>query len=73
VQVDPIKRTLKARGTQRLKLESVELLSNLAFKFNLRRYIEGAVADAAEHCAGVMHGDVGSGCQILRATSSASH
>jgi len=40
VQVDPIKPTLKAPGTKRLKLEYDVLLSNLAFKFILRRYIE---------------------------------
>jgi len=38
VQVDPIKPTLKAPGTKRLKLKYDELLSHLAFKFNLRRY-----------------------------------
>ena len=38
VQVDPIKPALKAPGTKRLKLKYDELLSNLAFKFNLRRY-----------------------------------
>ena len=38
VQVDPIKPTLKALGTKRLKLKYGELLSNVAFKFNLRRY-----------------------------------
>ncbi len=38
VQVDPIKPTLKAPGTKRLKLEYDEPLSNFAFKFNLRRY-----------------------------------
>jgi hypothetical protein len=44
VQVHPIKPTLKAPGTKRLKLKYVELLSNLlkfclnfAFKFKLRR------------------------------------
>ena len=39
VQVDPIKPTLKALGTKRLKQKYVELLSNFAFNFNLRRYI----------------------------------
>ena len=38
MQVDPIKPTLKPPGTKRLKLEYDELLSNFAFKFNLRRY-----------------------------------
>jgi len=39
VQVDPIKPTLKAPGTMRLKLKHVKLLSSFAFNFNLRRYI----------------------------------
>ena len=38
MQVDPIKPTLKAPGIKLLKLEHEKLLSNLAFKFNLRRY-----------------------------------
>jgi len=38
VQVDPIKPTLKAPGSKRLNPE--EMLSNLAFKFNLRRCIK---------------------------------
>jgi hypothetical protein len=41
VQVDPIKPTLKAYGTKRLTLKSDEPLSNVAFKFNLRRYSKG--------------------------------
>ena len=38
VQVDPVKPTLKAPGTKRLKLKYVTSLSNFAFKFKLRRY-----------------------------------
>ena len=38
MQVDPIKPTLKAPGTNRLKLEYDEQLSDFAFKFNLRCY-----------------------------------
>jgi len=38
VQVDPIKPTLKAPGSERLKLEHEKLLFNFAFNFNLRRY-----------------------------------
>ena len=38
MQVDPIKPTLKAPGTNRLKLKYEKLLSNIAFNFNLRRY-----------------------------------
>jgi len=40
VQVDPIKPTLKPTGTKRLKLKHNQLLSNFAFKFNMRRYDE---------------------------------
>ena len=51
VQVDLIKPTLKAPATQRLQLKYVGLLSNIAFKFNLRRYslvaaAEGRAAEA---------------------------
>jgi hypothetical protein len=38
VQIDPIKPTLKAAGTKRLKLKYDGPLSHLTFKFNLRRY-----------------------------------
>jgi hypothetical protein len=40
VQVDPIKITLKAPGTKRLKLQYYEPPSNFAFNFNLRSYIK---------------------------------
>jgi len=40
VQVDPVKPTLKAPGTKRLKPKYDEPLSKFAFKFNLRRYNE---------------------------------
>ena len=40
VQVDPIRPTLKAPNTKRLKLKVDELLSNVAFNFNSRRYTE---------------------------------
>jgi hypothetical protein len=48
VQVDPIKPTLKAPGSKRLKLKSEELLSSFAFNFNLRPYIMARVALATE-------------------------
>jgi len=48
VQVDPIKPTMKAPGTERFKLEYEELLSNFGFKFNLRRYIQVAVRNPAD-------------------------
>jgi hypothetical protein len=38
-QVDPIRPTLKAPGSKRLKLENEQLHWNFAFKFNFRRYI----------------------------------
>jgi hypothetical protein len=38
VQVDPINPTVKAPGAMRVKLICDILLSNSAFKFNLRRY-----------------------------------
>ena len=40
VQVDPMKPKLKPPGTKRLKLEYDGLLSNIGFKFSLRRYNE---------------------------------
>ncbi len=42
LQVDAIKPTLKPPGVNHLKLESVILLSTVAFNFNLRRYVEAA-------------------------------
>ena len=42
MQVDPIKPTLKAPGTKRLKLQYDEPPSSFALKFKLRRYIECA-------------------------------
>jgi lipoate-protein ligase A len=51
VQVDPIKPTLKAPGTKRLKLKYDDPLSNFAFKFNLRRYtMEWVSGEARYHC-----------------------
>ena len=38
MQVDHIKPSLKAPGIKLLKLKYDKLLSNFAFKFNLRRY-----------------------------------
>jgi hypothetical protein len=38
-----MKPTLKAHGTKRLKLKFDILLSNFAFKFNLRRYTTDAI------------------------------
>jgi len=47
VQVDPIKSTLKPPGTQHLKAKYDKLLSNFAFKFNMRPYTKAAAAKAA--------------------------
>ena len=46
MQVDPIKPTLKASGTRRLKPKYDEPLSNVASRFNLRRYNEAEMAAA---------------------------
>jgi hypothetical protein len=48
VRVDPIKPTLKAPGTERLKLKYEELLSNFGLKFNSRRYISALYSDEVE-------------------------
>jgi len=45
VQVDPIKPTLKAPGTKRLKLKYDKLLSNFAFKFQLAPLQHDAVPE----------------------------
>ena len=47
MQVDPIKLTLKALGTNLLTLKYDEPLSTFAFKFNLRRYTEPAASAAS--------------------------
>jgi hypothetical protein len=56
VQVDPIKPTLKAPGTKRLKLKCDDLLLNFGFKFKLRRYTlattYGAAAQRPSNLAG---------------------
>ena len=45
VQVEPIKPTLKAPGTKRLKLKYYKLLSTSAVKFKLRRYSKDRGSD----------------------------
>ena len=42
MRVDPSKPTLKAPVSKSLKLQYEKLLSNVAFKVNLRRYTEEA-------------------------------
>jgi len=46
VQVDPIKPTLKAPGSARLKLKYDNLLSRFAFHFNLRRHNKAVIREA---------------------------
>jgi len=65
VQVDPIKPTLKASGTKRLKLECDEPISDCAFKFNLRRYILGEVAVAAACTAVELAWVIGRGLHLF--------
>ena len=48
MQLEPMKSTLKALGTQRLKRKYDGLLQSFAFNFNLRRYAEAAAEEAAE-------------------------
>ena len=50
VLVHPIKPTLKAPETKRLKLKYVTLHSTFAFKFNLRRYNTDFVLDLVRRC-----------------------
>jgi len=43
VQLDPIKPTLTAPGTKRLKVKCNGPVANFAFKFYLRRYIKACL------------------------------
>ena len=52
VQVDPIKSTFKAPGSERLKLKYDEPVSNVAFRFSLRRYTK---VDACPLCRRAIH------------------
>jgi len=47
VQVDPVKPTLNAPGTQRLKLKDDRPLSSYGFEINLRRSTKVSASDAA--------------------------
>ena len=49
MQVDPMKPTLKPPGTKRLKLKCDIMLSNSAFKFNLRRHSTARAGDAHDN------------------------
>ena len=63
VQLDPIKPTLTAPKSKRLKLKHDELLSTYAFDFNLRRYTMAVpvVADVAEMFKAVDGGAMAAG------------
>jgi len=52
VQVDPIKPTLKAPGTERLKLKYEELLSHFGFKFTCAATARSAPPRSARRRAG---------------------
>jgi hypothetical protein len=59
VQVDPVKPTLKAPGTEHLKLKHDKRLSIFAFKFNLRRYnAGGALGGVSPHHAATLLGQL---------------
>jgi hypothetical protein len=51
-----MKPTLKVPGTERLKLKYDRLLSNLPFKFDLRRYIVALDYDEAKHASAACRG-----------------
>ena len=55
MQFDPIKPTLKAPGTMRLKLICDDPLANFALKFNLRRYAAAAADAATAYGKAAMH------------------
>ena len=55
MQVDPIKPTLKAPGSKRLKVEDEKLLSHYAFNFNLRRYVKDHIIFYAEEHLSCLH------------------
>ena len=56
VQLDPIKPTFKAPEIKSLKLEYDRPLSQFAFKFNLRRYIQAQ--KVMESLRSLAHGEV---------------
>ena len=49
MQAEPIKSTLKASGSECLKLECDGMLSNFAFKTKLRHYSEGSNGAGGDH------------------------
>ena len=62
VQVDPIKPTVKAPGTNLLTLKYDERLSNVAFKFNFRPY---NLAPMSGRLVGVHGWSVAEVCALL--------
>ena len=70
MQVDPIKPSLKAPGTKRLRLKHDTPLSNFAFTFNLRRYTEaagtgGGAKTAMEMAASSGHARLVGRCRMI--------
>ena len=55
MQIDPIIPTLKAPGSNRLKLKYDQLVSSFAFKFNLRRYTVRKKREGRERTAELEH------------------
>jgi hypothetical protein len=58
VQVDPIKPTLKAPRTNRLKLNPDELLTKFVFKFNLRCHTSDSIKTALNFAYEEYEGDL---------------
>jgi len=69
VQVDPIKPTLKAPGTKRLKPQHEKLLSKSAFNFYLCRYTVGVSRPSSHRPSSVAAGSYGGGAATARPTS----
>jgi hypothetical protein len=59
VQINPIKPTLKAPGTERLIPKYDTPLSRVAFKFNLRRFILEALLPLIAAAAAAAEGGAG--------------
>ena len=68
MQVDPINSTLKAPGSKRLKLGHEKLLSNFAFKFNLRRYTKAWGMRTTDLNQGVVYGVATEETMMVRRT-----
>ena len=68
MQVVPIKHTLKAPCTKRLKPQHEKLLSKIDFNFKLRRYIKGELQVAANEYALLGRGSYSSTSQLNLST-----